>query len=99
MRPGQQMPHIWRSGPDPQRHQQYQTWQVHRCQARYRGEQYDLTFEDYHEIWGVHWCQRGRRLGDLQLRRRNPELPWRRDNTQLMRRLTISRYEPVEVAP
>lgn len=77
-------PHLWKSGPDPERHERYRAWQQQRNQARWRGEIWHLTFEEFLEIWQDRWSQRGRLAGDLCLTRRQRHLPWQRDNVELM---------------
>jgi len=73
-------PHTWCTGPDPQRHDQFISWQRHKAQARFRNEPWSLSFEDYELIWGDLWTQRGRGRGDLMLVRRDWHRPWVLDN-------------------
>jgi len=84
-RPGPR-PHLWLvKGEIP--HQQYIAWQRMSCQARFRGEEWQLTFEQFQTIWGDQWSQRGRRSHSLCLTRRDPEQPWDNQNTELVTRL------------
>ena len=80
-------PHIWRSGPDEQRHYQYQRWHCHRAQAHFRGEEHTITFEDYVEVWGDKWSQRGKLAHSLVLTRKDLEKGWHKDNICLMEKL------------
>ena len=79
-------PHIWISGPDPQRHEQYIAWQRTAAQARFRGETWRLEFEEYVECWADQWENRGRHSDDLCMCRINPKRPWTARNVQLMSR-------------
>lgn len=85
----QQYPHLWVSGPDPRRHEQYIAWLRHRAQANYRGEIYSLTFEQWADIWDQDsaWENRGRGCEDLCLSILNPKLGWRSDNVKVVTRL------------
>lgn len=65
-----------------------------RAQADYRGEIWELTYEDWSEFWPdpETFERRGRSSDSLCLTRYDEELPWTRSNTvQLSRRdcLTI----------
>lgn len=53
-----------------------------RTQARFRGEQWTMTFEDWNEFWPTPeiWSQRGRSGDRLCLTRRDPTGPWSREN-------------------
>lgn len=79
-------PHLWKSGPDPVRHQQYRAWARARAQAHFRGEDWQLTFEDWVQVWGDRWPLRGRTRHSLALMRRDWHGPWRVDNCFLARR-------------
>jgi hypothetical protein len=79
-------PAMWKSGPDPVRHQQHIAWHKARAQAHFRGEIWNLTFEQWVELWGDRWDLRGRQRGCLCIGRRDPTLPWDTTNTQLVTR-------------
>lgn len=79
-------PRAWKSGPDPERHQRYLQWLQQKNQAQYRGEQWQLLFEQWLEIWGDCIDQRGRRRGDLSMIRKNYLEPWHTDNVLLVTR-------------
>lgn len=57
------------------------------CQARFRGEDWQLSFEDFQKIWGDQWPLRGRSNQSLCLTRRDPEQAWDHQNTELVTRL------------
>lgn len=80
-------PHTWRSGPDPIRHKLYYQWSKHKSQAEFRGEEHQLTYYDYIDIWANHWNQRGRQAHSMIMTRIDLEKGWTKDNTVLMERL------------
>ena len=82
-------PHTWIVGSDPVLHDQYNAWHKARAQAHYRGEQYDISFEDWVYIWGTNWSRRGRTPDSLVLMRRRWQEPWSRRNAQLVDRPTF----------
>ena len=55
---------------DEDRRDKYYAFLKHRSQARYRGESYELTWEDWEHLWDdSSWQLRGQRIGDLCLTR------------------------------
>lgn len=88
-------PERWRSGPDPYQHELYYAWHKHRSQANYRGEPYELTFEDWQVIWAnpEDFLNRGRKPDNLTLTRIDPEGAWSTDNVIIMTRLEHLRKE------
>jgi hypothetical protein len=85
-KPRKLLPHKWKTGPDPLTHEQFGAWHQHRAQARHRREQYDLTFEQYQQVWGDLFVKRGRARYEYCLTRLDPKLPWNLENTQAMTR-------------
>lgn len=80
-------PNKWVSGPDPVRHDSYYAWLRHRCQARFRKEDYELTWEQWQELWFPDlWSKRGRAVDDLCLQRINTDLPWADYNVEIVTR-------------
>ena len=79
-------PHVWRSGPDPVDHEIYKTWLTTRAQASYRDELWELTWEQYRDIWRPHFHLRGRDSDNLCLARKNYHQAWRQDNVELITR-------------
>ena len=76
-----QQPESWKSGPDPLKHEKYYAWLKHRSQARYRGEPYDITWEDWEQLWSDEdFLQRGRSRDSLCLGRRNLKQSWSLEN-------------------
>lgn len=86
---GKQFPEQWIVGPDPWLHDQYYAWHKHRSQARFRGEDYEFTWEDWQYFWFKDdlWQQRGRERHSLILTRIDEEKAWSRDNCQIITRL------------
>lgn len=79
-------PLTWITGPDPVRHQRYVAFQRARCQAVWRQEGWELTFDQYEAIWGDQWHRRGRTVDTLCLSRRDYDLPWSPDNVEVITR-------------
>ena len=92
-RPGIPRPQQWKSGPDPDLHDRYVAWLRARSQARYRGEAWNMEFDDWVVVWGDQWHRRGRSRGQLQLVRVDWELPWHPDNVVLMDREEFHRMQ------
>lgn len=79
-------PRVWKSGPDPIRHEQYIAWARARAQANYRNERWELTFEDWVELWAGRWHQRGRIKDTVCLSRRSYDQAWSRENCEIITR-------------
>lgn len=81
-------PHVWKSGPDPLAHRQYETWLVHKAQARFRGEAHELPFEDYKELWDRdgNWSLRGRARDCICMVRIDTNLAWSKLNVEMITR-------------
>ena len=79
-------PFTWKVGPDVRTHDQYVAWLRARCQARFRGEGWELEFEDYQRLWGDDWERRGRTRDTLCLSRDDYDQPWSVDNCTLRTR-------------
>jgi hypothetical protein len=88
-KPRKMFPSNWVSGPDFLQHEIYYAWHKHRSQAKYRNEVYDLTWEDWQEIWSNTdlFLRRGRKSTDLTLTRIDDDGAWSMDNIQIMTRL------------
>ena len=71
------------------------TWHRMRAQANYRGEAWDLTFEDYKLFWPTEelWAQRGRVTDSLCMTRIDPDQAWSRSNAVVLPRLDQTRYK------
>ena len=84
-----QRPHTWIVGSDPVLHDQYNAWLKARSQAWYRGEQYDISFDDWVQLWSDQWHRRGRFRDCLMLMKRRWQEPWSSHNAQLVNRDTF----------
>ena len=60
-------PHVWVSGPDPERHRRYLQWLQQRNQAQFRGEGWDFAFDDWLNLWGDQIHLRGRQKGSMTM--------------------------------
>lgn len=79
-------PHVWKvKGEIP--HQQYCAFLQARAQASYRGESFELTFEQFQALWGDLWHKKGRGSADYCLTREDPEGSWTIDNVLAMPRI------------
>jgi hypothetical protein len=79
-------PHVWIVGPDEYKHQMYTPWQKMKAQANFRGEEFDLDFEPFYNMWNGYWHQRGRKGDDLVMTRIDWEKAWHKDNIVLITR-------------
>jgi hypothetical protein len=78
-------PHCWKvQGEVP--HQQHLAWLQMRAQANYRREVFELSLEDFQELWQGRWELKGRGADDYCLTRIDAGLPWNRDNVQCVPR-------------
>ena len=80
-------PSRWKAGPDPRRHDQYKAWAQQLNQARWRGEEWNLPFEDWIEFWDAKWDKgRGRGRDCYCLVRQRYDEPWSKHNVELITR-------------
>jgi len=80
------MPHKWITGPDPLRREKYYAWMKHKAQAKYRKEEYHLTFDEWETLWTDElFEQRGRQRFSLCLSRLS-ESSWCVENVEVMTR-------------
>lgn len=73
---------------DPDVHKKYIPFLRARAQAWYRGELWELSFEEYQEFWTEDaWQQKGRNKHSLLMRLRDPKIKvWSKDNVELTTR-------------
>lgn len=86
-------PNVWVSGPDPERHKRYLQWLQQRNQARFRGEEWELEFDDWLAIWGSNIQYRGRQKGSMTMVRIDYERPWSNTNARIVDRKEHSRVQ------
>lgn len=80
-------PKLWHYR-DPIKHQLH-TWSMRaRAQAMYRGEEWQLTDDEYIDLWlrDDRYQNRGRGLDHLCMTRRDPEGAWSLDNVEIITR-------------
>lgn len=82
--PSKSRPHLWRSGQDPYKHSMYIPWLKAKAQANFRGEDWQLDFEDFYELWNGSWHLRGRKGDNLCMSRIDMVGTWIKGNIQLM---------------
>jgi hypothetical protein len=88
MRKGHRSPHLWKSGPDPVDHQLHLECQRRRAQARFRGQTWLITEEEYIQLWREEhrWLNKGRSPENICMCIIDPNLPWTVDNVEFMLR-------------
>lgn len=80
-------PNKWIMGPDPLTREKYYAWLRHRCQARFRKEAYELSFDDWQKLWSDEdFVRRGRKADSLCLSRIDPKDSWSLDNCAIVTR-------------
>lgn len=83
---GVERPECWKYK-DPNIHSRHEPYLRARAQWNYRGEDNDLTFEEWCEFWTDElWPQRGRGTNELTLTRKDPEKAWTKSNCEIVTR-------------
>ena len=88
-------PHTWIIK-DAFQHELYHPWQARKAQAKHRKEEWELTFDEFFDLWKDDWHNRGKLSHNVCMTRIDPELPWNKKNTVLVTRydhLTRQRTE------
>ena len=81
-------PDNWITGPDEIEHDKYYAWLKHRCQAKYRGEDYSLTWEQWQTLWpNDKWFERGRSKHSLCLIQIDRAAGWHYNNVEVVERV------------
>ena len=79
-------PHTWKvQGAVP--HAQYLAFLQMRAQANYRRETFELSFEDFQQLWRDKWDLKGRGSDDYCLTRDDPDGSWTIDNVSCIPRI------------
>jgi hypothetical protein len=81
-------PHTWKYGADEFRHSMHMPFLKSKAQAKFRNEEFNLTFDEFYDLWKDRWTQRGRNPDDYCMTRDDVEKPWQKNNI-----LIISRNE------
>lgn len=80
-------PAKWLSGPTELDRELFYAWHKHRAQARFRKEDYELTYEDWRTLWlPDHFHNRGRSPENVILTRKDPSESWSLDNCEVVNR-------------
>lgn len=79
-------PHIWKCGPDEDRHRMYQPWLCAKAQANFRKEGWTLPFEDFYQMWRNDWDNRGRQPENMCMTRLDKDAPWELGNVIVITR-------------
>lgn len=79
-------PHTWKYK-DPKVREQNVAYMRMKAQANFRNEEFDLTFEEYQELWEDYWELKGRGREDYCLTRDDSTAPWNKTNTRCVQRL------------
>jgi hypothetical protein len=76
-----------RTYPDPFDFERHRCWIVTRNQCLFRGEGWDISIQEFFDIWPRDlWIQRGRTSTALVMTRHNPALPWTPNNLKIVDR-------------
>lgn len=80
-------PSRWITGPDPVLRDKYYAFLKHRSQARYRNEEYSLTWAEWQNYWtDQNWNNRGKTSTNVVLGRVDWSKGWHMDNVRIMTR-------------
>lgn len=85
-------PDLWLMGPDPQLRAQRLAWRRAAAQARFRGEQWLVSWEQWLEFWGDDWARRGRGPDQLRMARLDWQQPWQISNMVKLTQLDHNRH-------
>lgn len=85
---GRQLPHVWRSGPDPDHHRLWRKFLVARNQARYWQQEWSVTWEVYRDLMLPHVNNMGRKKTSWNLTRIRAGA-WSNDNVMAEQRQNI----------
>ena len=88
---GKVYPDSWKCGPDEYKHSMYLPWLRAKAQANYRGEDWQLSFEEFYTIWKEQWSNRGRLITSVCMSRDDMDGSWDIKNT-----IIITRYEHIK---
>lgn len=85
---GKTYPNIWKSGPDEVRHNLWIACVRAKAQAKYRGEEWLITPEEYIDLWMENdlYQNKGRGLDDYCLTRKDVYEPWSVENVEIITR-------------
>jgi len=85
--PGRYVNPETRKYPDPMVREKYYAFLKHRSQAQHRGELYDITEQQWIDLWTDElFSQRGRTINSLCLRLIDSEFGWTISNVEIVSR-------------
>jgi hypothetical protein len=74
-------------GDDDLKREKYYAYMKHKAQAKFRGDSYELDFEDFCDLWTDElWPMRGRQLQNLCLTRYDFQGEWAMHNVRVCSR-------------
>lgn len=73
---------------DPEKHQQHWAWMRKRIQAKYRGEEWTISIEEFFDLWDKSglWHNRGRHRDASAMFMIDPEKGWHTWNVEIVNR-------------
>ena len=83
---GRKYPEKWISGSDAYKHSMYMPWLRAKAQANFRSEGWDLSFEQFYELWKDDWNNRGRQPDNVCMGRKDYDEAWTVANTEVITR-------------
>ncbi len=60
-----------------------------RAQAKYRGETWNLDYDQWWGMWEPYWDLRGRKLSEYCMRQLDTQLGWEPNNLEVCERITF----------
>lgn len=81
-------PELWKSGRCPIRHRLWLECQRNRAQAKYRGQEWMITEDEFIQLWQEddRYKHRGRNGDSLCMTRIDKQKPWHKDNVKFQKR-------------
>ena len=89
-------PQMWVTGTDPVRHQQHVVYRQQKNQAQWRGEVWELDFDNWIALWDDKWSLRGRKPEQYCMTRSDNTQPWNITNTIVLQRLDFLKLPRVK---
>jgi hypothetical protein len=75
---------------DPVLRNMHHHYNKFKAQALFRQEDFEMTIDDFFDVWRGSWHMRGRSADNLVMTRIDPDEPWSRANIEI-----ITRYEHI----
>lgn len=79
-------PQVWKTGPSQTKHVMYMPYLRSKAQANFRGEEWNMSFDDFYSVWDGKWDQRGRKGHNLCMTRVDETQAWTTSNVELITR-------------